>query len=59
MTVIKRLFRLIFDCSHRHTTRPQTKRWTDERGYHVVSYIVCLECGCELPYDVENWKRVA
>ena len=57
--MFKRLFERLFGCSHDNTTWPQTKRWTDEAGNHVESYLVCLDCGCELPYDVANWKRVA
>jgi hypothetical protein len=41
---------LIGGCSHRHLTRPFT---LDHRSYKV-----CLDCGKELPYSIEQMRAV-
>jgi hypothetical protein len=42
---MKWLIAFIFGCVHRKTTFPQTRNGR--------CYIVCLECGSELPYEAE------
>ncbi len=40
---------LLFDCSHRKTTFPQTP------VRNGGAYVACLECGKEFPY---NWQEM-
>lgn len=55
---MKRLFRAIFGCPHKNITFPQTPR----KGVRVPAakltgyYVVCLDCGSELPYDWETMR---
>jgi hypothetical protein len=53
----------LFGCAHRHCTFPMTSRKAgaalpggEERGN---TYIVCLDCGKEFPYDWQRMKVVA
>jgi len=54
------LFDLLFGCSHKNFSFPQTKR----RGPGVSpastirTYVTCLECGKEFPYDWQEMKIV-
>ncbi len=57
--MIDSLFNLVFLCSHRNTTFPLTPR-PAVSGSSVVprrrgTYVVCLECGKEFPY---NWNEL-
>jgi hypothetical protein len=57
------LFQVLFGCAHRKTTFPQTPvrrarnvaAQTESKGQ---TYIACLNCGKELPYDWERMRRV-
>ena len=44
------LWRFLFGCSHAHLTRP----FTLKRG--GITYIICLDCGSEFPYDWESMR---
>ena len=48
----------LFDCFHRKTSFPITRR--NGSGSHVVAntYVVCLECGKELPYSWDEMRIV-
>jgi RNA polymerase-binding transcription factor DksA len=51
----------IFGCSHRNTTFPLTplhhsRRTTNE--LEARTYVACLECGKEIPYDWDKMERV-
>ena len=43
---------LWFRCSHKNTTFPITRpRQVREPGRKADTYIVCLDCGFEMPYS--------
>ncbi len=44
---------LFFGCAHKRTTWPITPR-RGEKGERDGTYICCLDCGAEIPYD---WKK--
>jgi len=55
------LFDLIFGCSHKHCSFPITVRGKlrrTEAASVTGTYVVCLECGKEFPYDWEEMKLV-
>jgi len=45
------LLQSLFGCTHRKTTFPMTIK--------AHTYIACLDCGKELPYNWENMKRIS
>ena len=45
----------MFGCAHRHLTFPIT---TKKPGAVSTTYVVCLDCGEEFPYDWELMKVV-
>lgn len=46
----------LFGCSHRNTTFPITRpRKVKEPGREADTYIVCLDCGFEMPY---SWNEM-
>ena len=53
------LFDKLFGCSHKSFSFPITKR-RGQRGPHAASltgtYVVCLDCGKEFPYDWQQMK---
>ena len=45
-----------FGCSHKKTTFPITRpRKVKEEGRLANTYVVCLDCGLEMPY---SWKEL-
>lgn len=40
---------LLLRCPHRNMSRPITPA-------HSATYVVCLDCGTQLPYDWENMR---
>jgi len=55
------LFDLLFGCSHKHCSFPITVRGKLRRNAVASvtgTYVVCLECGKEFPYDWEEMKLV-
>ena len=50
---------LMFGCAHKRFSFPITVRGARRRGSGAASvtgtYVVCLECGHEFPYD---WKQM-
>ena len=54
-------FNLMFGCSHRRLSFPITVRGTRRRSKAASvtgTYVVCLECGQEFPYDWNEMKVV-
>ena len=44
----------LFGCTHKQLSFPITLRNRSTRG-PKATYVVCLDCGAELPYD---WNRM-
>jgi hypothetical protein len=51
--------RLWFDCRHKQTSFPITRK-NRQAGPHAAgtTYVVCLECGREFPYDWAQMKII-
>lgn len=43
----------LFGCTHAHFTFPRT---VTKAGQASTTYVVCLDCGREFPYDWERMK---
>ena len=60
--MISRLFDAFFGCWHQHYSFPITVR-TGTRRIAAASltgtYVVCLDCGRELPYDWKDMRIVS
>jgi len=48
----------LFGCAHRRCTFPITQRERALEGDAAKTYIVCLDCGKEFPYDWQKMKIV-
>lgn len=59
--MIARLFDAVFGCWHSHYSFPITVRKGLRRGASSLTgtYVVCLECGKELPYDWREMKVIS
>ncbi len=55
-----RLLDFLFGCSHKHYSFPITTKTWQRRGSPVrkSTYIVCLDCGKQFPYDWDEMKIV-
>ncbi len=57
------LFDMVFGCWHKRCTFPITVRGKQRRSIAAASatgtYVVCLDCGREFPYDWSRLKRLA
>lgn len=53
--MIDTFLNLLFRCSHRHLTRPLT-RVSDPGGRQGESYVVCLDCGKQFVYDLDQMR---
>ena len=53
--VIDTLLNLLFRCSHRHLTRPVAPI-TKAGQPHSQSYVVCLDCGKQFEYDLNEMR---
>ena len=52
------LFDFVFGCSHKRCSFPMSTRGAKRRSpaaYLTGTYVVCLDCGKEFPYD---WKAM-
>ena len=52
---------VMFGCSHKQLSFPITVRGTRRRSQAALltgTYVVCLECGQEFPYDWNEMKIV-
>jgi len=59
--MIGKLFDAFFGCWHGHysfpiTTRPGSRR--SQAASLTGTYVVCLDCGKELPYDWQDMKVI-
>ena len=55
------LFDLVFGCSHKHCSFPINVRGNLRRSEAALvtgTYVVCLDCGKEFPYDWDEMKLV-
>ena len=48
--MVERLYEILFGCRHRRLSFPLTAK-SDRR-----TYVVCLDCGKEFPYDWTQMK---
>ncbi len=56
-----RLIDVLFGCRHSHYSFPRTIRGTARRpqaGALTGTYVACLDCGREFPYDWEEMKVI-
>lgn len=57
-----KLFDVVFGCSHKRCSFPITVRGKQRRSSAAASvtgtYVVCLDCGHEFPYDWNKMKLV-
>jgi len=53
--VINRLFDLLFGCPHKRLSRPVTPS-SKPGSPKGVTYVVCLDCGKHLGYDMKTMK---
>ena len=56
------LYDLVFGCSHKHFSFPITARGKlrrSEAASVTGTYMVCLDCGREFPYDWKEMKMVS
>lgn len=51
-----RFVNALVGCAHRHCTFPRTAQ---KQGTGASTYVVCLDCGKEFPYDWELMKVVS
>lgn len=60
--MFSKLLNAIFGCSHNHYSFPRSARRGTLRGTAAAkltgTYVVCLDCGKELPYDWQAMKVV-
>lgn len=54
------LLDVLFGCSHKNYTFPITMKTKQRRGPASATrtYVVCLDCGKEFPYDWEQMRIV-
>jgi hypothetical protein len=60
--MMAKLFDVLFGCKHSHYTFPITVRARSRRNPAASltgTYVACLDCGKELPYDWQDMKIVA
>lgn len=59
--MISQLFDAVFGCRHSHYSFPITVRKNFRRGASAITgtYVVCLDCSRELPYDWKEMKIVS
>lgn len=54
------VFDMLFGCWHRNYSFPITAKKTNDTNSHVAhitgTYVVCLDCGKEFPYDWDRMK---
>ena len=60
--MIGRLFDALFGCGHSHYSFPITVRSSSQRSnaaFLTGTYVVCLNCGKEMPYDWKEMKVIS
>lgn len=56
--MFSRLMDAMFGCWHSHYSFPITVRAGSRRSGRTGTYVVCLDCGKELPYDWHQMRVV-
>jgi len=59
---MSKIFNALFGCPHKHCTFPITAKSGQPRAdgpMTAATYIVCLDCGKEFPYDWQQMKVVS
>ncbi|PYX08283.1 MAG: hypothetical protein DMG88_11125 [Acidobacteria bacterium] len=59
--MLGKLFDTLFGCWHRHYSFPITVRKGSRRNAAAAitgTYVVCLDCGKEFPYDWHEMKMI-
>lgn len=57
--MVGKLFEMVFGCSHSHYCFPRTVHTRSNKAAALTgTYVVCTECGREMPYDWENMAVV-
>jgi hypothetical protein len=58
---MSKLIDTLFGCPHRRTTFPMTIKASPHRKAVEITgtYVVCLDCGKEFPYDWHKMKLVS
>lgn len=59
--MVAKVFNALFGCWHTHFSFPQTVRPGNRRSRAASvtgTYVVCLDCGKELPYDWQQMRVV-
>ena len=53
-------FNALFGCTHQRTTFPLTpgRKAAATSAARLGTYVVCLDCGQEFPYDWDKMKRL-
>lgn len=56
-----RVISALFGCSHLHRTFPMTvhKSGATPSEGTTTTYVVCLDCGKEFPYDWQTMRMIA
>ena len=60
--MVGRFLNALFGCWHSHYSFPQTVRPGTRRNRAAAvtgTYVVCLDCGKELPYDWQEMRGVS
>jgi hypothetical protein len=60
--MMERIFDFLFGCSHEHYSFPMTSKSTQRRSTAASltgTYVVCLDCGKEFPYDWQKMKLLS
>ncbi len=58
---MSKVLEFLFGCWHKNYSFPQTAKGNKRRSEAASltgTYVVCLDCGRELPYDWQNMKIV-
>lgn len=63
MKIIAKLFDAFFGCGHSHcsfpiSVRPGSRRSRSAAASLTGTYVVCLDCGKEFPYDWQEMKVI-
>ncbi len=59
--MLANIFDILFGCWHRNLTRPFTPVKRDRRQAAAIptgTYVVCLDCGREFPYDLSAMRVI-
>jgi hypothetical protein len=59
--MFSRIMGVLFGCTHNHYSFPITvkKNTRSRASFPTGTYVVCLDCGREMPYDWKQMKIVS